>query len=113
MSIEIKDTIDFEAWSKLDVRIGTITEAEPVPETDRLLKLLVDFGFEKRQIVSGIADRVEIEQIIGKQCPFILNLEPRTIRGVESNGMILAAGDDDNFALLHPNQTVDAGAKIK
>lgn len=111
--MDIKPQINFDTWSKLDIRIGTIIQVTPVPETDKLLQLQVDFGTENRQIVSGIADKVDVNNLVGKQCPFIINLEPRVIRGVESNGMILAVGDGNNFALLHPSTSIDPGSTIR
>lgn len=104
--------ITFEDFKKLDIRIGTVISAEKIPETDKLLRLEVDFNEEKRQIVSGIAESYRPEDIIGKQFPFILNLEPRTIRGVESNGMIMAA-DDNMPVLLSPDRKVQNGSIVK
>lgn len=98
---------------KLDIRMGTIISAEKVENADKLLKLQVDFGEEKRQIVSGIAQWYTPEELIGKQCPFIINLEPRVIRGIESQGMILAAGVEDGAVLLHPDKAVPEGSIIK
>ena len=107
--------INYEHFAALDIRIGTIVSAELVPDADRLLKLMVDCGEEQhRQIVSGIRDFFpEPEVLVGKQCPFLINLEPRTIRGLESQGMILAGGESDDFALLHPGQEVPPGTAIK
>jgi len=125
--------IDIKTFASVVMKVGTILSAEVVPDTDKLLKLEVDFGLKEpvktegssdqettaleereiRQIVSGIADRVTPEYLIGKQCPFVVNLAPRTIRGVESNGMIMAVGSDDSFALLHPHIPVSNGAKIR
>lgn len=104
--------ITFEDFKKLDIRVGEVKSAEKIPETDKLLRLEVDFGEESRQIVSGIAENYEPEDIIGKQFPFILNLESRIIRGVESNGMILAA-DDGKPILLSPLEKVTKGAIVK
>ena len=109
---KIKPEITFDEFSALDVRVGAVTSVEPVPETDKLLKLIVDFGFEKRQIVSGIADRISPEEVLDRQFPFVLNLAPRVIRGVESQGMILAASGNDSFGLLTPHQPVEDGATI-
>lgn len=106
------DKITIDDFNKVEIRIGTILEAERVPDTDKLIKLKVDFGGEERQIVSGIAEYVEVEYLIGKQCPFITNLEPRVIKGLESNGMILAIGGE-TFALLHPHKEVIPGAVAK
>lgn len=107
--------INYEHFAELDIRIGTITAVEIVPDADRLLKLTVDCGEEQsRQIVSGIRDFFpEPEVLVGRQCPFLINLEPRVIRGLESQGMILAVGESDDFALLHPGQSVPPGTRIK
>lgn len=109
------DTISYDDFAKLQIVIGTITAIEVVPEADKLLKLTVDIGGgEVRQIISGIREFFSDEQVlVGKQCPFLINLAPRVIRGYESQGMILAVGTDDTFALLHPMQAVTAGAPVR
>jgi methionyl-tRNA synthetase len=106
--------ISYDDFAKLEIKIGTITSVEVVEGADRLLKLTVDVAEEElRQIVSGIREYFEdIDSLVGKQCPFLTNLEPRTIRGLESQGMILAGGIDDTFTLLHPGNKVPAGTKI-
>ena len=107
--------INYEHFSQLNIKIGTILEAEIVPDADKLLRLVVDCGEEeKRQIVSGIREFFpEPEVLVGKQCPFLVNLEPRVIRGLESQGMILAAGDGDTFALLHPHTEIPSGTNVQ
>ena len=87
----IKDEITFEDFTKLDIRIGTILEAEKVKKTKKLLHLKVDIGSEVRTIVSGIAESYSPEEIIGKQVSVLVNLAPRKIKGIESQGMILMA----------------------
>lgn len=110
----MKDEITIDDFAKIDIRIGTIVATELVPETDKLIKCTVDFGEdEPRTIVSGIAELRNHEDLVGKQLPYIVNLSPRTIKGVESNGMLLAVGDDESFALLHPDITVPAGTAGK
>ena len=104
--------ITFDDFKKLDIRIATIVEAEKVEGADRLLKLVVDLGDEKRQLVAGIAAQYEASEVIGKQVPVLCNLEPATIRGVESNGMMLCASSPD-LALLLPDKKVDNGGKVK
>ncbi|MBX2866543.1 tRNA-binding protein [Candidatus Kaiserbacteria bacterium] len=106
--------ISYDDFAKLDIRIGTITNVEIVEDADKLLRLTVDTGEEgSRQIVSGIRTFFEDpEVLVGKQCPFLINLEPRTIRGLESQGMILAGGDGETFTLLHPHKEVPAGTEI-
>lgn len=108
-------TISYDHFSELEIKIGTIVSAEIVPEADRLLKLMVDVGEdEPRQIVSGIREYFpEPESLVGKQCPFLVNLEPRIIRGLESKGMILAASHEGVFALLSPSNQLPAGTLIK
>jgi methionyl-tRNA synthetase len=107
--------INYEDFAKLEIRIGTIISAEIVEGADKLLKLSVDFGEETpRQILSGIrAYFPEADVLVGRQCPFVVNLEPRVIRGFESQGMILAGGMDDVFTLLHPSALVPAGTLIQ
>lgn len=107
-----KPHISFSDFSKIEVRIGTVRSAERVPETDKLLRLMVDFGEDSgpRQIVSGIAAYVpEPESLIGRQLAFVTNLEPRTIRGIESNGMLFAVGESESFAFLTPDREVSPG----
>ena len=110
----MKATLD--DFKKLDIRIGEIKKVERVPDTDKLLRLEVDLGEEKyRHIISGIAEYFEdIESLVGKRCPFVANLEPKTIRGYESNGMILAVLADDNmFSLLEVDMHIPVGSTIK
>lgn len=106
--------ISYDDFAKLDIRIGTITSVAIVEGSDKLLCLQVDFGSETRQIVSGIRMFfADPQTLVGTQCPFLCNLEPRTIRGVESQGMILAAGDDAAFSLLHTAVTVPPGTSVR
>lgn len=109
-----KPEITIDDFSKIDIRIGTILATERVPETDKLIKCTVDVGEgEPRTIVSGIAHLRDFEALVGKQVPYIVNLAPRTIKGVESNGMLLAVGEGENFALLHPDNNVEPGTAGK
>ena len=105
--------ITFDDFNKLDIRIATILEAEPVPETDKLLKLTIDLGDEQRELVAGIAEDYNSEDIKGKQIPILINLEPKTIKGIESKGMILAVDIDGKAILLHPDKKVNNGSKIR
>ena len=102
---------DFQA---IEMKVGTILVAEYIEGADKLLRLEVDFGEEKpRQILSGIREYYQPEDLIGKRCPFVTNLAPRTLRGLESNGMILAVKTEDGgVALLHPDKEVAAGCKL-
>ena len=103
----------FEDFAKLEIRIGKVTSAEKVEDADKLLKLEVDFCSEKRQIVSGIAEFYKPEDLVGKEFPFLFNLEPRTIRGVESQGMILAVDNEGQVALLSPDKEVPVGSTVR
>lgn len=111
----MKPLISYEDFAKLDIVIGTIISVEIVPDADKLLRLMVEVGEEQpRQIISGIRTYFEdIEILVGKQCPFILNLEPRMIRGLESQGMILAASHEETLALLIPHTALPAGTRVK
>jgi methionyl-tRNA synthetase len=103
--------ISIDEFSKIQVQLGTVQSAERVPDTEKLLRLVVDFGEEApRQIVSGIAAYVsEPETLVGRQLAFVTNLEPRTIKGLESNGMLFAVGEGDTFAFLTPDRQVPPG----
>lgn len=106
--------INFEEFKKLDIRVGEILSAEKIPETDKLIKLQVDLGEEKpRQIVAGISEFFQQEQeLVGKQITILANLEPRVIKGLESQGMILAVKDDESLGLLIPSIKIKNGSKI-
>lgn len=104
--------ITIEDLKKLEIRIGTILSAERVENTDKLIKLEVDLGDEKRQIVTGIAEFFETKDLEGKQIPIAVNLEPKTFKGIESQGMILAASVDGRPVLLNPEEEVPAGSIV-
>lgn len=106
--------ITLEDFQKCEIRIGRVVEVEKVEGADRLLKFIFDLGGEERQIISGIAESYPDPQIlVGKEVPIIVNLEPRTIKGFESMGMVLAADADDKAVLLHPDQEVPPGSLVK
>lgn len=107
--------ISYEDFAKLEIRVGTVRAAELIEGTDKLLKCSIDFGeYGMRTIVSGIAQFRSPEVIIGKQLPYIVNLAPRMLRGVESQGMLLAASlGIDGLALLHPDIPVPNGTILK
>jgi methionyl-tRNA synthetase len=108
------DEISYDDFVKLDIRIGTVTAAELVPETDKLIKCTVDFGeLGERTIVSGIAQWKKPEELVGKQLPYIVNLAPRVLRGVESKGMLLAASDEFGVALISAERNLPPGTKLK
>lgn len=106
--------INIEDFAKLDIRIGTIISAEKIPEADKLLKLEVDLGTDKRQIMAGVAESYpNPSDLVGKQIPIIVNLEPRMLRGYESQGMMIATGDEEGVATLHPARKVPNGSKLR
>ena len=103
--------IDIELFRQVDLRVGLITEAEKVPQSEKLVKLIVDIG-EKRQIVAGIAKTHSPEDLIGKQVVIVANLKPAKLMGIESRGMILAVRDADDLKLIVPEAKVAPGGKI-
>ena len=103
--------VTFEEFSKLDIRTGKVLSAEPVPKSNKLLKLMVDIGSETRQIVAGMQQFYKPEELVGKDVVVVTNLAPAKIFGVESNGMVLAAGDA--ASLLVPLKPVETGSKIR
>ena len=110
----VKDTIPFEDFEKLDIRVGTVLECEKVKKKDKLLQFLIDDGLEKRTIVSGIAKQYKPEELVGRQVCFIANLAPRTIGGIESRGMILSAENyDGNLAVITTGREVKPGSPVK
>ena len=115
--MEHKDTISYDDFARLELRIATIIAAEAHPNADRLLKLQVDLGDEQRQICAGIRQFAEAQDLVGQQVVMLVNLEPRTIRGEPSNGMLLAAsvmedGRLQDVVLLGPRKTVPDGASV-
>ena len=114
--------VTYEEFKKMDMRVGTIKEVEPVAETDKLLRFQIDFNekdeegnIKLRQIVSGIHEFYpEYEKLVGKQVLYIINLEPRTIKGIESNGMLMAVdGIDGKPVFLSPEVEVSSGARVR
>ncbi|PLX01723.1 MAG: methionine--tRNA ligase [Marinilabiliales bacterium] len=109
-----KETIDFDDFMKIDIRTGTILEAEKVAKTKKLLKLKIDTGIDQRIVVSGIAEYYNAEDIIGKKVSILVNLAPRKLRGIESQGMILMAEDaDGKLCFVSPTEDVKNGSEIK
>jgi methionyl-tRNA synthetase len=106
------DTVSYEYFSKLDIRIAVILSAEKVKKTDRLVKLEIDLGSEKRQIIAGIAEAYPPESLPGRRIVVIANLEPAKIRGIESRGMLLAAVDGEKLELLTTEGEVSPGTRI-
>ena len=107
------EEVSFAEFQKLDFRVGKIVEAEPIPNSKKLIKLTVDFGAEKRQAVAGLLKYYLPEQLVGKKCVFLLNLQRRVLAGVESQCMILAAEDsEDHVSVLMPEKDMVEGSKI-
>lgn len=112
-ALSLKPEIVFDDFAKIDLRVGTIVASEKVEKADKLLKLSVDLGFETRTIVSGIALHFKPEDIIGKQVTVVVNLAPRKMRGIESNGMILMAEDTSGkLHFINPDTKVDEGSAV-
>jgi methionyl-tRNA synthetase len=111
---EKKAEISYDDFAKLDIRIGTVVAVEKVENADKLLKCTIDFGaMGTRTIVSGIAEWKQPEDLVGRQLPYIVNLAPRMLRGVESQGMLIAASDEKGVALIQPEREVPQGTKLK
>ena len=105
--------IQFEDFSKLDIRVATIIAAEKVKKADRLLHITLQIGDEEREVVSGIAEHFSPEEIIGQQVAYLANLAPRILRGIKSNGMILMAEDQDgSLRFVSPNKPTQTGSVI-
>ena len=127
------ETINFEDFAKVEIRVGKILTVEKVEGSDKLLKLSVDFGSETitlpteegqeapkteskpiiRQIIAGIAQYYAPEALIGKECPFAYNLAPRVLKGLESQGMLMCPSGSSGPVLLHPDKEIPAGSLVK
>lgn len=107
-------TIQYDDFAKLELRVATILEAKPAPKGDRLLVLQVDLGGEKRQILAGIRQHYQPEQLVGKQIVVVANLAPRQMMGLTSQGMLLAATDPatNRVIVVSPSEAVSAGSKV-
>ncbi len=109
-----KPTVSYDDFAKIDLRVGTIVEAEKVAKADKLLKLTIDTGIDKRTVVSGIAEHYQPEEIIGQQVTILVNLAPRALRGIESQGMILMAENKEGkLCFVAPTQPFESGNEIK
>ena len=110
----IRPNIEFDDFTKLDIRVGTILECQKVPKADKLLQFKIDDGLETRTIVSGIAKHYQPEELVGKQVCFIANLAPRKLKGIVSEGMILSAENNDgSLAVIMPQKEVKPGSEVK
>ena len=107
------ELISYEDFKKLDIRVAKIKEVDEHPDADKLYVVKVDLGEEERQIVAGIKPYIEKEALIGKEVVVVLNIEPRKIRGIESNGMLLAAKDEENLAIVTLNKEVKPGSIVQ
>jgi len=111
------ETIKFSDWQKLDIRVGKILKAEDVEGADKLYRLTIDLGKElgKRTIAAGIKEHYTKEELKGKTCVVFTNLEPKKLRGIESQGMILAAVDDDETKvfMLQPDSDIELGSRVR
>lgn len=107
-------TITIDDFAKVDLRVATVVEAERVKGADKLLRLIVDIGFEKRQVLAGIAKAYEPESLIGRKVVVVANLQPRKLRGLESNGMIVAASfsADDKPILVGFHEDISNGSRL-
>lgn len=104
--------INFEEFKKIKLKIATILKAEKIEESENLIKLELDLGEEKRQILAGIQKYYDAEKLVGRQIVVVTNLEPRKMMGMESNGMLLAVNVDGKPVLLQPEDEVPAGSDI-
>jgi methionine--tRNA ligase beta chain len=110
----LKVEIPFEEFQKLDLRIGKIIEANQIPGSRNLIRIMVDFGTEKRQAVAGLLQWYTPQELVGKKCVFILNLRKRKVMGVESQCMILAAEDSEGtVVVLQPEKDIAEGSRIR
>ena len=108
-----KNIIEFDDFTKVDIRVGTVTEAENIPKSDKLLKLKVDTGLDKRTILSGISKYYSPEEILNKKVMVLINLKPRKMMGFESQGMLLLADDGDgNLSLMQPDSNISNGSVV-
>ena len=108
-----EDLVNFNTFQKLDLRVAKIKEAERIEDSNKLIKLQVELEDEVRQLVAGIAKHYETDELIGKEIVIVANLEPAEIFGVKSNGMILAASNEDDLTLITPEKAIASGSKVK
>jgi len=105
--------ISFEEFKKIELKVGKVLNAEKIEGSEKLLKLIVDLGDERRQLVAGIAKYYKLEDLIGKEIVVVANLEPKNLMGIESQGMLLAADVDGEPVILIPEKEVPPGTKIR
>ena len=108
-----KNLISYDEFQKLDIRVALVEKVEKVPKADKLYKLSIDLGTEKRTIVAGLAEFYKADELEGKKIIVLTNLEPRKLRGITSEGMLLAADFEDKVSILVPDKDIPLGANIK
>ncbi len=106
------DSIAIEQFMEIDMRVATVASAQPVPGTDKLLRLEVDLGEERRQLVAGIAQQYKPQDLLGRQIVVVANLKPAVIRGVESRGMLLAAVSSESLSLVTVDREIPNGTRV-
>ena len=104
--------ISIDQFRNVELKIATIKSAEPHPNADKLMVLQIDLGTEQRQILAGIRNHYTPEELLGRQIVVVANLEPAKLRGLESQGMLLAASDEGRIIILTPDKSVQPGAKV-
>jgi methionyl-tRNA synthetase len=111
---KVKESVAFEDFEKLDIRVGTVLECEKVPKSDKLLRFKIEDGMGGRTILSGIAEHYpDPQELLGRQVCFVANFEPRKLRGLMSEGMILSAQDaDGSYSLIYPSKKVKPGNQV-
>jgi methionine--tRNA ligase beta chain len=107
-----KELVKFEEFDRMDLRVGKIVSAERVEGSDKLLKMQIDLGEEKRQVVAGIGKKYEPGELLDKSVAVIINLEPREMMGLKSEAMILAVKDENNLSVLAPDKEIVPGSRI-
>ena len=109
------ENVKFDDWQKLDLRTGKILEVRDIEGADKLYKLEIDLGKEKRTLVAGLKPYYKPEELMGKSCIVFTNLEPKTLKGIESQGMILAAvsEDESKVRLLQPDEDIELGCGVR
>ena len=108
-----KELVSYDDFKKLDIRVALIESVEKVPKADKLYKMSITLGAEKRTVVAGLAEHYKTEELKGKKIVILANLEPRKLRGILSEGMLLAAVDGDVVSVLTPDKNIPPGAKIE
>lgn len=104
--------IEYDDFAKLDLRVGEVVEAEPVPKSSKLLRLQIDMGDHRRQVIAGIGEHYAAEELVGRRVVVLANLKPRKLFGLESQGMVLAADDGRGLALLTPERYMEPGSTV-